>query len=78
MGSQAKLHHAGKIRRHLLPQCADLFFKCLETGHLAAFCRRIAAAGYLVLGSAESVAGCAELFDMVRIEPAVVYRVKIK
>ncbi len=34
--------------------------------------------GYLVLGSSESVAGCTDLFDMVRIEPAVVYRPKIK
>lgn len=33
--------------------------------------------GYLVLGSSESVAGCANLFDMVRIEPGVVYRPKI-
>lgn len=44
--------------------------------------RRFAAAlqpyGYLVLGSSESVAGCTDLFDMVRIEPAVVYRPKIK
>ncbi|MFP5344459.1 MAG: CheR family methyltransferase, partial [Gammaproteobacteria bacterium] len=44
--------------------------------------RRFAAAlqpqGYLVLGSAESVAGCTELFDMARIESTVVYRPKIK
>jgi len=43
--------------------------------------RRFAAAlqpqGYLVLGSAESVAGCTELFDMARIESTVVYRLKM-
>ncbi len=44
--------------------------------------RRFAAAlqphGYLMLGSSESVAGCSDLFEMARIEPAVVYRLKIK
>lgn len=54
------------------------FSNDLKQDILQRFASALQPRGYLVLGSSESVAGCANLFDMVRIEPAVVYRPKIK